>query len=277
MTVVYDRLLEAYLGYAAVFACISLGLLFLHQVDKGEVGPGYWSASFLLNSLGFVFWSGVIPIMPRLYFLIGEVLHISGFITLVCGVYRFAGYEFKKWNIFALATWTVIWIGSIAMLPVNGRVAGILLKSLRALLFVFAGILILRNSRKTVPVGQRIAGWSLIAWGGYVTASAVVHIEKMISLAFGFLAGFQILAAIGLVVMTVDGIRSRAEASESQLKRLEGLLPICSHCKKIRDDRNEWHILENYIKDHSSAEFSHSICPECLEKYYPKSPVEQKR
>ena len=55
----------------------------------------------------------------------------------------------------------------------------------------------------------------------------------------------------------------------SRVKTLSGLLPICSHCKKIRDDKGYWNRIESYIQEHSGAEFSHSICEECAEKYYP--------
>jgi len=55
----------------------------------------------------------------------------------------------------------------------------------------------------------------------------------------------------------------------STVKTLSGLLPICSHCKKIRDDKGYWNQIESYIRDHSEAEFSHGICQECAKKYYP--------
>jgi len=55
----------------------------------------------------------------------------------------------------------------------------------------------------------------------------------------------------------------------SEVKTLSGLLPICSHCKKIRDDKGYWNQIEAYIQDRSEAEFSHSICQECAKKYYP--------
>jgi len=48
------------------------------------------------------------------------------------------------------------------------------------------------------------------------------------------------------------------------------LLPICAACKKIRDDRGYWQSVEVYIRDHSDAEFSHSICPDCMTKQYPE-------
>lgn len=56
----------------------------------------------------------------------------------------------------------------------------------------------------------------------------------------------------------------------NQVKQLKGLLPICSHCKRIRDDQGYWNQIESYIRDHSEAEFSHSICQECARKHYPE-------
>ena len=56
----------------------------------------------------------------------------------------------------------------------------------------------------------------------------------------------------------------------AKIKKLSGLLPICASCKKIRDDSGYWEQIESYIKDHSEAEFSHSICPECVKKLYPE-------
>ena len=55
----------------------------------------------------------------------------------------------------------------------------------------------------------------------------------------------------------------------AKVKTLKGLLPICSFCKKIRDDQGYWNQLEAYIETHSDAAFSHGICRECAEKYYP--------
>jgi hypothetical protein len=52
-----------------------------------------------------------------------------------------------------------------------------------------------------------------------------------------------------------------------QIKRLEGLLPICSYCKKIRDDQNYWREVEMYIGARTDAKFSHGICPDCMAKY----------
>lgn len=55
----------------------------------------------------------------------------------------------------------------------------------------------------------------------------------------------------------------------SRIKTLSGLLPICASCKKIRNDKGYWEQIEMYIRDHSEAEFSHGLCPDCTEKLYP--------
>lgn len=54
------------------------------------------------------------------------------------------------------------------------------------------------------------------------------------------------------------------------VKKLSGMLPICSNCKKIRDDKGYWSTIETYIAEHSDAVFTHSICDECVKKLYPE-------
>jgi hypothetical protein len=54
------------------------------------------------------------------------------------------------------------------------------------------------------------------------------------------------------------------------IKTLKGLLPICASCKKIRDDHGYWQKVESYISDHTQAEFTHGICPDCLRRLYPE-------
>jgi AmiR/NasT family two-component response regulator len=53
----------------------------------------------------------------------------------------------------------------------------------------------------------------------------------------------------------------------TEVKKLSGMLPICAQCKKIRDDQNYWHTVEEYICSHSEATFSHGFCPECYRAY----------
>ena len=85
------------------------------------------------------------------------------------------------------------------------------------------------------------------------------------------------------VLSSIADITARKQAEEererlvaerekvlAEIKVLGGLLPICMSCKKIRDDKGYWNQIETYIRSHSQAEFSHSLCPECAHKLYPE-------
>jgi hypothetical protein len=55
----------------------------------------------------------------------------------------------------------------------------------------------------------------------------------------------------------------------AKIRTLKGLIPICASCKKVRDDKGYWQQVEVYIRDHSEAEFTHGICPDCFQRLYP--------
>jgi hypothetical protein len=67
-----------------------------------------------------------------------------------------------------------------------------------------------------------------------------------------------------------EGLVVELQATLQHVKTLKGLLPICMHCHKIRDDEGYWDRLEKYISERTEAVFSHALCPECLEQHYPE-------
>jgi hypothetical protein len=83
-----------------------------------------------------------------------------------------------------------------------------------------------------------------------------------------------VVAGIASVVRTqlraYEKLNAELFETMAQIKRLEGLLPICAACKQIRNDRGEWELMEKYITTHSEAQFSHSVCPECARQLYPQ-------
>lgn len=94
--------------------------------------------------------------------------------------------------------------------------------------------------------------------------------------------GATIFGTRGLVSVIRD-ITKRKQAEEEReklitelqdalgkVKLLSGFLPICASCKKIRNDKGYWEQIEAYIRDHSEAQFSHSVCPDCVKKLYPE-------
>ena len=83
----------------------------------------------------------------------------------------------------------------------------------------------------------------------------------------------HLAAAFGdLAAVALDNTRmlENLKNAMKQIKTLSGFIPICSHCKKVRNDDGFWEQVENYVRMHSEAEFSHSICPECLNRHFPQ-------
>jgi YesN/AraC family two-component response regulator len=70
-------------------------------------------------------------------------------------------------------------------------------------------------------------------------------------------------------LMELRRLNNELRMALDNIKVLSGLLPICANCKKIRDDKGYWEAVEGYFSKHSDVQFSHGICPDCIEKYYP--------
>lgn len=107
---------------------------------------------------------------------------------------------------------------------------------------------------------------------------------------FAFSAGNEIrmvvFVSLSLMIALLDRQRryalQRLAATNESLRKalgeiriLQGILPICSYCKKIQSGAETWVELENYVRKHSETEFSHGICPDCLRKFYPEKTVQQ--
>lgn len=86
----------------------------------------------------------------------------------------------------------------------------------------------------------------------------------------------ELLSRVKLMVRLIRAERkndtyiSELERAIEQIKVLSGIIPICMHCKQIRDDKGYWNQLEAFISKHSNAQFSHGICDVCLDKHYPE-------
>jgi hypothetical protein len=83
----------------------------------------------------------------------------------------------------------------------------------------------------------------------------------------------SINALVRIVVLSsfaliIDRTAIQTRILSRQVTMLEGLLPICSYCKKIRDENNQWQILERYIMDRSATTFTHGICPDCAREHF---------
>lgn len=118
---------------------------------------------------------------------------------------------------------------------------------------------------------------TLLEGGGFLAVVAIMWLDEVLDLPhrlFGFqatpvnwvegLIETSMVLACCLVVVACTNLLVR------RVKHLEGLLPVCSHCHRVRDDQGQWRQIEAYVRDNSDADFSHGICPECLRRHYPQ-------
>lgn len=87
-----------------------------------------------------------------------------------------------------------------------------------------------------------------------------------LSVVIAFIASYLVIRAEKVLM----GEKSKLQEALDEIKTLRGIIPICSHCKQIRDDEGMWQKIEKYIHEHSEASFSHGICPDCIKKHYPE-------
>jgi hypothetical protein len=195
---------------------------------------------------------------------------MSGFILLLVGINNFIGRRIKIKDIVSLVIFLGVWILMILNFKSNMEASIISLRLLRTVLFCVAGFLIFMQSPKKKNIGEILAGTSLMLWGVYNLLYGFIRAGRFNDYVFGILVGLQVLTAFGLVSMMVNKIYIKAEKTELRVNQLEMLLPICAHCRRIRDKKNEWHNIETYIEQQTSSQFSHGICPDCLKEHYPE-------
>lgn len=121
-------------------------------------------------------------------------------------------------------------------------------------------------------------GWQYGRWPGIWLAYAMLAIRLAYSFYWDNAIPHWLLyealntviraAVLTLIASLADQVRKREEKLQREIVKLEGILPICGYCKKIRNEENEWEQMEEYITRHSEAEFSHSICPDCMQLHY---------
>jgi hypothetical protein len=125
-----------------------------------------------------------------------------------------------------------------------------------------------------IPIG--LAAWKQargLAYGGAVLLPAVrllFHYHwRATEPQFDDLLNFPITAlSLSLYADLILRTSRQTQALEKHVRRLEGILPICASCKRIRNENGEYEQMESYISAHSEAMFSHGLCPDCVHKYF---------
>ncbi len=148
---------------------------------------------------------------------------------------------------------------------------------------VVLALRLIRRTKKYLAGGMIISGVLLMAFRRTISLyrymSSGEHATDLMAESVALIVSLLFLAGILYVTRMIESeVRNRREKERlivdlrnalAEIKTLKGIVPICSSCKKIRDDRGYWSRLEEYLSEHSDAEVSHGICPECAGKLYP--------
>lgn len=114
------------------------------------------------------------------------------------------------------------------------------------------------------------AGAPLVTPEGHILGSLCVIDRKPRVLSESQRIALEALARQVVTQLELRRVSARLAEALDQIKLMEGLIPICSYCKGIRDDQGYWSSVEKFIKQHSDVEFTHGICDKCLQKYFPE-------
>jgi len=280
---------------AVIVTFIGLLLLFYRQNQKTYPGFGIWIAGTFVGAIGYagLLFRSSAPAWPGIFFI--NISFILGSILRLDGVRRFmrnnalpVGYYIVPVVVLLASTICFYFIYENILLRNLVLSGGI---------FFFSAV-IAQELIRHAPEEQRslyvAAGIINIVFGLEIFSCAAYLLHAQTHNTGGvtpFLALHQlfiIFYEIGwcLLFMMMNSRRIESELYDSQeklqdsvdqlqnamseIKTLSGLLPICSICKMVRDDKGYWRRIEAYISSHSDAEFSHSICPECVKEHYPE-------
>ena len=158
------------------------------------------------------------------------------------------------------------------------------------MVFAYASIFVLPHRIRLILFGSYMIGMVILLIGVYLALgrSMAIHFINVVAFAIVAFILSRVLYLYNrqdffnrrLIDCQSEEIKQQNEKNEAliaklrhaleEVKTLSGFIPICSVCKKIRDDSGYWNQIEEYISTHSEAQFSHGICPECMQKMYPE-------
>lgn len=272
---------------------LALSLVFFRATRKTYPGFGIWTTGVSLLALGyfFIFLRGYIPdsisiLAVNLAFPLGMVLHLDG-------MRRFLGLTpMSRWWYAlpgsVLAGVAVFYYGhdspglrtlivSIALSVTHFAIAFLILRRPVRPTSLFYGVI----GSMLALGGAIILGrgmWSLyesqyhLFWDSPVQLIffvSVVVLQLGENLAFIMLNSERLENELHEAEAVLKVTVEKLQQALAEIKTLSGFVPICSSCKKIRDDQGYWQAVEEFIQERSQAKFSHGICPDCMRKLYP--------
>jgi hypothetical protein len=263
-----------------VSLCLAAAMVGVSALRRVPRGFGAWTLAQVAYFLGgcFVAARGAIPLLASV--LVGNLLLLLGHWLMVEGFVRFHGLRRRipAWVDGLLLLLAAAYFGAAAAGPASPRIVAWSLASawllLRMALAPLASAAARRSAAQRILSGVYLAGAAvLLVRLGWVSRSppvADLWREGWTAVVPGLVLTIVNTGGVLLALyLTFERSESGLRAALAEVKTLTGLLPICMHCHSIRNDRGYWDRLELYLGDHSDAQFSHGICPDCFTRLYP--------
>jgi low affinity Fe/Cu permease len=178
---------------------------------------------------------------------------------LAAAIFLYLAFVFFLFDSISYASFMFMFLPAVVAAGLLGRRKGVVVTL--ALIGVSGFFLVFQNMTEIDVLVKFLAGSALTV----ILAYSVGLLRDM------YLALMKELRQKEDMKIELERRLSELRKARSHVKTLSGLLPICASCKRIRDDMGYWNQIEEYISQHSEAYFSHGLCPECMEKYYPQS------
>jgi hypothetical protein len=278
------------LAFAAVVISVIVAVTFglvTWNVARDRKPAAWWAVGFALLAAGFLLLMSQGTLPPFLSVVIANTMGIASALALCRGVALFFAPATKIWPALgALATGFLLVLFFTSVVPsFPGRVVVISLSRLA----IDAGILSrlirvrtpgLRPQRAVTAASFLLE--ALVMLVRTVLAAAGQAREGLFSLGpvseITFLGSIAAPVCVAVGFLSLVARRTQLEQERTieelggalgEVRTLSGLLPICPSCKRIRDEKGDWRPVEVYVRDRTEADFSHDICPECVERLYP--------
>jgi hypothetical protein len=261
-------------------ALVCLPLLYLTRVQKVFPGTATWAVASACAFCGLLLLSLQGLVANIVGVVAANVLLLGAYLLLLRGLCSFVGRRPTNWldasTMLALIASFLFYLWIFPSL--SARIVAYSL--LAAFVIGRSFAIVVRGFPRVLGRGNLLlsAGFASIgAWLLFRGITSLLQPEtgvslmsagavQQVTLTVSFVSNF--LIAVGLITSISLRLQRELGLAQKEVETLSGLLPICSHCKKIRQDDGAWLPVEVYVGDRSEASFSHTICPDCMKKHY---------
>ncbi len=249
---------------------IIIALTYIKSFSVKIHGLSYWilAHTCLLLKYGVLFFSD-----ENWVLFIGFFFQSSLMIFLIIGMHQFLELHLNKhiWSgiLAVMIIWDILLIFVFHNIQLHLFSFGFLIGGL----MIYNAWLIFHNSKGDKKQNMIYIGVFFFINGlHYLDYPFLRPIEWFAPIGYLMDFGFNLAFGIGLIMLIIQKINSNVLQSKEKIHTLQGMLPICASCKKIRDSKGYWNQIEDYLRKNADIEFTHGLCEDCYQKYIAEIP-----